>query len=63
MKAKYNPWLAYLSLPKKSVGAVVFDKSTWRRGDNENEKISEDTVKRMDEEGKITKTEDDKASR
>lgn len=31
---------------------------TWTVNDNENEKISEDTVKRMDEEGKITKTEE-----
>ena len=31
---------------------------TWTVNDNENEKISEDTVKRMDKEGKITKTEE-----
>ena len=31
---------------------------TWTVNGNENEKISEDTVKRMDEEGKITKTEE-----
>ena len=31
---------------------------TWTVNDNENEKISEDVVKRMDSEGKITKTEE-----
>ena len=31
---------------------------TWTVNGNENEKISEDTVKRMDKEGKITKTEE-----